>query len=313
MQCVRQIMKKIIIILFFISISTYAFEVEKEISKILSMPEDSIDLPYAFLVLSKDIYPDYDINKGMHTINVIVERVKDFIKVYDIDTTKIDERIGIINTFLFRKGPWNDDGRGHHIVYSYNLNFSETNQESNFLAYTLYTLKGSCATLPMLWISIAHRLGWQVQGVRAPRHIFLRYKGATYPNIDPSVSGGYFSDSAYVEDLLISQSALNNGAYLRSLSKKELIATYINNNATYAVNIQKDTVKAQRLLQIAIAWDPSNVEAVANYAILNDCQSLYITAQRMGFREKWASEKFLKQQQVDIEKQRKREMYEDLP
>src|SRR5690554_1476969 len=231
----------------------------QEIEKILNLPEDKIDIGYAFLVLSKDAFPDYDIKNGMQLFDVMSKRMVQFLGMVKEDSRIPDNRIGALNTFLFREGPWNNTGNGQFIVYEYDLASIDTMKpEALFLAHALTTLKGTCSSLPMLWAVIADRLGWPVKAVRMPGHIFLRYEGAKHSNIDPSAYGGFVPDSQYIRDFQISAAAINNGVYMRSLSKREFILTMLVNNAFYSSEVQKDSSRAIEYLLLAIAADSSN-------------------------------------------------------
>jgi regulator of sirC expression with transglutaminase-like and TPR domain len=214
-------------------------------------------------------------------------------------------RIGALNTFLFREGPWNNTGNGKFIVYEYDLASVYTMRpEALFLVHALTTLKGTCSSLPMLWAVIADRLGWPVKVVRMPGHIFLRYEGAKHANIDPSAYGGFVPDTQYIKDFKVSASAIKNGVYMRSLSKKEFISTMLVNNAFYSMQVQKDTARAVQYLQIAIAADSSNADAYSNLALIRNDAKLLNKAKSLGFSRGY-SETFLRKQQESVNKQKK--------
>ena len=77
----------------------------------------------------------------------------------------------MMNTYLYRKGWWNDS-----IAFTYDLDDLEASKKENqFLNGYLATKKGSCITMPMLHLVLADRLGWPVYPVLTPKHYFCRY------------------------------------------------------------------------------------------------------------------------------------------
>lgn len=276
-----------------------------EIRKILSLPENQIDLGYTFLLLSKDAYPEFDIKEGMGILNSMAGRMEQFLTMINGDPNKPEDRIGTLNTFLFREGPWNNAGNGRFIKYEYDLASTEVMQpKALFLVNALTTLKGTCSSLPMLWYAVADKLGWPIQAVRMPGHIFLRYTGMKTINIDPSSYGGSISNAQYIEDFKISETAIKNGSYMKSLSKKEFISTLLVNNAFYCISEHMDTASAVEYLEISIEADSTNVDAIANLAKIKMDNDLLKVAIRKGFSRGY-SENFIKKQKESIDKQKR--------
>lgn len=101
---------------------------------------------------------------------------------------------------------------------------------------------------------------------RSVRHFFLRYiaDGFEKNNIDATVGGGYRPDELYKEEAGIPDKAIANGVYLRSLSKKEYIASLLLNQARHFHEREADLHKAVYLLQLALAYDPTFASAYWN-------------------------------------------------
>ena len=70
----------------------------QSIEQILAMPEDSINLGIACLVLAKDAYPNLKIESFDYAINYMADRID------SLDQGKTDPlfRIGLMNTYLYR-------------------------------------------------------------------------------------------------------------------------------------------------------------------------------------------------------------------
>lgn len=90
--------------------------------------------------------------------------------------------------------------------------------------------------LPMLYQAIAQRLGYPVYTVKAPEHTFLRFVddrlSVDMQNIE--VTGTNISsptDAQYTHDLNINEKAIKNGAYLRTMTRKEWLGILLMQNA----------------------------------------------------------------------------------
>jgi hypothetical protein len=91
----------------------------------------------------------------------------------------------------------------------------------------LQTHKGNCQSMPILWLAVAQRLGYPVKGVLAPQHLFLRFENGAHPINVEATAAGVPTDEAMIRDLEIPAEAIRSGAFMRSLSKRELVAEQI--------------------------------------------------------------------------------------
>ena len=157
-----------------------------------------------------------------------------------------------MNTYFFRPGWWNDS-----LVFTYDIDdLDATRLNNRYLNGYLATRKGSCVTMSMLYLAIADRLQWPIVAVRGAKHVFCRYlaPGFTENNIEPTCGGGYLTDSQYVSAGNIPPRGIKNGVYMRSLSKKEYIATLISNHALQLIEMGRRD-KAKEYLELAIRLD----------------------------------------------------------
>jgi hypothetical protein len=81
----------------------------------------------------------------------------------------------------------------------------------------------------MLYLALADRLGWPIYPVRAPQHFFCRYiidpDSNKYYDIETTSKGMILDDWVYVDEMKITKDGLKNGCYLRTLTKKEYLAS----------------------------------------------------------------------------------------
>lgn len=219
------------------------------IEEILQLPNEQIDLGKACLILAKDAYPNLDIERFDYVLDYMADQIRRLVQ----DITDPEFRIGALNTYLYQKGWWNDS-----LTFTYDLEDLEAKSKHNrFLNGYLSTRKGSCMTMPMLHLVLADRLGWPIRAVRSPKHFFARYiqEGFDENNIEATSGGGYISNRQYMKDVGIPEKAIDNGVYLRTLSKKEYLATLLINNARHYQEREGDLDKAVEYLKLALSVD----------------------------------------------------------
>jgi hypothetical protein len=239
------------------------------IQDIIDLPEDSIDIGLAALVLAKEVYPKVQVNEFLYILNYMAGKYTYLIQ----KETDPDRLIGLLNTFVYRPGWWND-----HLAFSYDSTDVDGSKMPNrFLNKYLSSRKGTCYTMPMLYVALGERAGVPIYPVHAPNHTFVRFVKKDYleQNIEVTSGGGYVPDKKYIEDFAIPKEALQSGAYLRTLTKKEYLAELIENNALWYKLKSTDSSeafdganfqKAEDYLNMAINLDTTNVGVMWNMA-----------------------------------------------
>lgn len=221
----------------------------QSIEEILALPENEIDLGIACLVLAKDAYPNINIPFFDYALNYMADRINTLMQ----GNTDPEARIAIMNTYLYRAGWWNDS-----LTFTYDLDDLEAKKKENqFLNAYLATKKGSCVTMPMLYLVLADRLGWPIRAVLCPQHFFLRYVDDELEknNIEATLGGSYLSDERYISDTATPQKPIKNGVYMRTLSKKEYLGVLLLNNARHFYEREDSLAKAIYYTQLAISLD----------------------------------------------------------
>ena len=219
------------------------------IEEIFALPDEEIDLGIACLVLAKDAYP----NMKVEVFDNILDYMANQINMLMQGNTHPEARIAMMNTYLYRPGWWNDS-----LTFTYDLDDLEAAKKDNqFLNGYLATRLGSCITMPMLHLVLADRLGWPIQAVRSPKHFFARYMDESLKdkNIEATCGGAFISDQRYVTDVEIPEKAIKNGVYLRTLSKKEYIASLLLSNARHFHERESNLEKAMYYLHLAVSID----------------------------------------------------------
>ncbi len=226
--------------------------------QILAMPSDSIDLGIACLILAKDAYPKLNIDFFNYSIDYMVRQIR----YLNQGRTDPLARIGLLNTYLFRPGWWNDS-----VTFTYNLNDLEADSTNDqFLNGYIATKHGSCITMSMLYLVLAQRLGWPIKPVRSAKHFYCRYikKRFKQNNIEATCGGGYIPTWRYAADVGEPNRAIRNGVYERVLTNKEYIASLLEENARYFLDRKKDLDKAIYYTRLSIKYDSTNSGAYWN-------------------------------------------------
>lgn len=226
-----------------------------EIARILALPEERIDSGIAALTFAKEIYPGIDIDAYSARIDELALEARRYIQwhgQYDPDSV-----IRALNSWYYRV---------YGVQYDKSPN-GRQRQENFFINGLLDSRRGQCITLPMLYMVIAQRLGYPVYAVMAPEHKFVRFVDPLLKeqNIELSGGAGYSSDAEYAFRLNISEQAIRNGAYLRTLTKRQYLGVLLQQNAivfSKRGNIDKAIIYFEKAREI----DPKNVYFAKNLA-----------------------------------------------
>jgi len=99
------------------------------------------------------------------------------------------------------------------------------------------TLRGTCATMPVLHVAIGRRLGWPVSLAAVGPHYVCRYDdGKVHYNIEATYTGpGFVSDSDedYIKNDHLPRKAVTTGSDFRSLTVREMLGVFIGMRARY--------------------------------------------------------------------------------
>ncbi len=235
----------------------------QSIEDILKLPEEEISVSIATVVLAKEFYPELNIPFFLQTFDYLADRFKYYFGSY----TNPDERIRALNTYLYKSGVWNDS-----ITFSYDDDDLHASKLDNkFINGYLASKKGSCITMPMLYMILGEKLGFPIKAVRSPKHFFVRYIPKDIiidfqQNIEATNGGGYIPDLQYKEDVFIPDKAIDNGVYLRTLTKKEYIASLLLINGNEYIQ-RNEIEKAKHYFKLAIKYDPTFSSAYMNYGV----------------------------------------------
>ena len=256
---------RFVITLILLSHSSFVFSYNKKsLENFLHIKEKDIDIAEVALNLTKEIRPRLNIKKYMAAINKMVFQIKHLMKGSNDPKSKIK----VLNGYF-------------HKMFSYDLGDPIVLKEKNrFLTGLIDSKKGSCITLPLLYVILAQRLGLPMYPVLAPSHIFVRYVGKTPVNIETTTNGRMISDEKYIEDFLIPPQSISSGAYMKRLTYKEYLSELIMVNAIEHFFRRNKTEKGLQYIDLAIKIRPSTPELYQVKGKMN--LDLYNKYQREG-------------------------------
>ena len=212
----------------------------------------------ACLSLAQEFYPNLKSDFFLYTFDYLAARFEKFFGYL----TDPDQRLRALNTFLYQKGYWNDS-----IAFEYDSHDVQgLKRDNRFINGYLARKKGTCVTMPMLYLILAERLQMPMYAVRAPNHFFLRYLPQNVSlnweaNVEATSGGGFSSDEDYTIDMKIPKEGIRSGMYLRTLRKKEYLASLLLLNVAEYIEL-KDLSKAQHYAELAMHYDSTLATAV---------------------------------------------------
>lgn len=186
------------------------------------------------------------------------------------DNALTDHRVRILNTYFFKA-----------LKFQFDKDDPYAEKPSNrTLSGVMDTRKGSCWTLPLLYLSVAQRLHYPIYPVSAPQHIFLRYvlPDKKYFNIE-ATNGGSASDEEIIYTIEIPKKGIKSGAYMRTMTYRAFLGEMIGENARRWVqrgSEEKNTKYFQMALEyfkVALRLEPNGAEMLRSSAMT--CYTLH--------------------------------------
>lgn len=227
----------------------------KIIQQVLDTPEDKIDFARAKLAFDKIIDSSIDADRTLREINGMVSTVR----VMAGPNATTMQKLIAVRRFIYVDGDWNG-----HRPFAYDLTDPlGRNIKNKLLATYLETRRGNCVSMPVLFSILADRLGLHVTLSTAPSHLFVKFTndaGKTY-NLETTSGALPSRDEWYRQTLPMTDAAIRNGLYMKTLSKTETVAVMAGVVLEHFMTTKRyhDAVTAADLL---LKRTPQNVNAI---------------------------------------------------
>lgn len=203
------------------------------VRSLLDAPGSETDFARAKLTVDKFIDSSVDEAATLAEIESMVVTVNKMLGTLppEVASTSM-EKMKALRTFLYEGGWWNN-GR----PFQYDLSDPYGQQPgSQMLSNYLATRKGNCVSMPSLFLALGERLGLNLTLSTAPLHVFIKFTDEATGkmwNLETTSGAGYTRDEWYRQKLPMTDEAIANGVYLKTLSHREalsIIATAVLDN-----------------------------------------------------------------------------------
>lgn len=151
-----------------------------------------------------------------------------------------------------------------------NLNPGSPDQQ--FIHGVIDNRKGTCATMPVLYMAIGRRLGWPIKAVVSGDHMWARWddgvpvaEGGKRFNLEATNArseggeGSFASltDDQYIQWLETPRGSIEGGSDMTSLTPRQVLGVFLQGRAGYWVE-HKEPAKAEADLRVALECFPQN-------------------------------------------------------
>ena len=189
------------------------------VRSVMETPDDKIDFAEAKLTFDKIYDPKTDIESSLKQI----DRMAQIIRTMAGPSAPSRLRLIMLRKYIYEPGTWNDN-----TPFQYDLTDPFGKKPANRLLSTyLKTHRGNCVSMPILFVALAQRLGLKATLSTAPSHMFVKYMddvtGKTF-NLETTSGAWPARDLWYRQNLPMTDEAVANGIYMKTLSKKEALA-----------------------------------------------------------------------------------------
>lgn len=191
---------------------------------LINVPESEIDFGMAKLAVDKFVDPAVDDAAARAEIDTMVITVNRMLATLPPDAASTSmEKMKALRSFLYKGGWWNN---GRPFEYDLSDPYGQK-PGSQALTNYLATKNGNCVSMPALFVILGQRLGLNVTLSTAPLHVFIKFTddatGKTW-NLETTSGAGFTRDIWYRQKLPMTEEAIANGVYLKTLSRREALS-----------------------------------------------------------------------------------------
>lgn len=193
-------------------------------TEINDMLEEKKELDFkraAFLVEWAYTSGQLDYNKFCDDINLIANKLSDFIKTNHLEQYKT---AGNYALFEFFTKPNLMNGNKSY-TYDFEDFTGKQDYEQVFITKLMRTHTGQCRSLPMFYKILCNEIGYSSHLAFAPNHLYIKHLGEDGKWVNVELTNGHLSTDAFIiSSLGISAEAIKNGIYMDAITEKESVA-----------------------------------------------------------------------------------------
>jgi regulator of sirC expression with transglutaminase-like and TPR domain len=226
----------------------------EEFRRVVSCPDEGVDLARAALEIAKDDYPDLDVAGYLRRIDqiavTVVERLGKQTTVY--------HSIAALNSVIFQE----------HGFHGNRDNYYDP--KNSFLNEVIERRTGIPITLSVLYMEVAQRIGLPLHGVSFPGHFLVKYFDERERIVIDPFNGGEVKSTEslgkLLKDLYGDEVALVRD-FLEPVTKKQIIRRMLNNLKMIYLR-EKNFPKGLAVLQRLVILDPASPEDIRDRGAL---------------------------------------------
>jgi regulator of sirC expression with transglutaminase-like and TPR domain len=166
-----------------------------------------------------------------------------------------------LRRLIYETGPWND---GRPFEYDHS-NVRGRDVRVKLLGHYLDTRRGDCVSMPLLFLILADRLGLCMTLVAAPNHLFLRWRNGEGDAVNlETTSGALPARDRWIRlNRPMSDRAVASGMYLRSMSRREVVATMATTLLQHLMDLSRFE-EAVKVSEVILCHNPRDGLTLAN-------------------------------------------------
>lgn len=220
-------------------------EAERELERISREKDADIDLALANWLIAADIPQFHDMTREAYfaqldsmteQVRREMARMQDNAKSRGANLNDADVRCGIFcNAIIKLRFAYAYEFRQHDLTPQEDKKL-HGDADNTFLAGLVRTRRGSCVSMPLIYLVIGQRLRVPVHLVALGRHYFIRWQEPGYHmNIETTAVDKVWvtdDDSVYMEDEGLTRDQLK-GSDLRNLTNREVVGQLFFTRSSY--------------------------------------------------------------------------------
>ncbi|PSJ51077.1 hypothetical protein C7I84_27740 [Mesorhizobium ephedrae] len=192
------------------------------VQALLDARADDLGFARAKLAVDKVVDPSIDDAAALAELDRMAATIRKMLAMLPPEPAATDiEKLKALRAFIYEAGWWNDNR-----PFQYDLSDPLGQKPGSQLLTTyLATRKGNCVSMPMLLLALGERLGLDMTLSTAPLHLFVKWTdgGKTW-NLEATSGGGFARDEHYRKQLPMTDEAVRNGVYLKTLTRREALS-----------------------------------------------------------------------------------------
>ena len=222
-------------------------------AKIIALPDERINLAEATLLIAATEYPRLDVAAYLEKIDRIADVARDRI-AFAVDDS---DYISALNTTLFE----DYDFKGNLENYY--------DPRNSYFNEVIDRRTGIPITLSVLYIEVARRIGFAVEGVGMPGHFIVRHQGAEKTiYIDPFNSGRVLGERGF-EELVAKSGGGRKGLqpeHLLPVTKRQILTRMLAN--LLGIYAQSDHRRALAIIERILLIQPDSPTHIRDHGLL---------------------------------------------